>query len=608
MSGRAASSSTSPRSWLLPVIVLAITCAVFVPSLSNGFVNWDDDTFVYQNANVQTLDWTHLKAVFSTPVLGAYSPLVILSFAIEKSFFGLNPGVFHLDNLILHLICVYLAYRLFRALNLSQWAAAIAALLFGIHPMHVESVAWVTERKDVLYSAFYLGALLFYVRYVQTGSKKCYWWVLGLLALSLLSKIQAVALPLSLLALDYLFKRRGRSSVLFEKAPFFLLSIIVGVIGVAVLAKSDVLMQTYAGPGRWLIGAFTFCVYLIKAVVPYKLSPFYAPPIALNWAYYVAPVAVLLLGWWLWREHRAGNRAVVFGFVFFAVNVVFVLQVLGAGQGFLADRYVYMAYVGLFFVSGNLIDKCRTAVARKTVWAAAMVYAAVFAMMTWNQCAIWEDGETLWTFVMRQYPENAFPYYQRAFYYRTVAESSPENKQPVYYNKALVDYRRAAELVDQLPDATKQKIMVHVGFAQALFDAGETEASIKQYSRVLGLGPNYSTAYVNRGAAYGKLAQKELALADFNRALQLTPDNAGAFFNRGVLYRQTSKYELAIADFTTYLRLKPSCYEAYLQRAEAFDGLGKGPEALRDAKTAQDHGIAVNAMFLAKLERYEQHL
>src|SRR5262249_49355350 len=155
---------------------------------------------------------------------------------------GLSPKLYHVDNLLLHLVCVFFAFVLLRMLKVSTWAAIFGALLFGVHPMRVESVAWVTERKDVLYSAFYLGALIAYVRYLQTNFVKKYYFVaLVLFAFSLFAKIQAVALPLSFLALDYLFKRRLRLKLVIEKVPFFLMSLAVGCIGVFLLSKSETL-------------------------------------------------------------------------------------------------------------------------------------------------------------------------------------------------------------------------------------------------------------------------------------------------------------------------------------------------------------------------------
>ncbi|MDB6057774.1 MAG: hypothetical protein JWO95_1618, partial [Verrucomicrobiales bacterium] len=461
-------------------------------------------------------------------------------------------------------------YRLFEQLQLSTRAAAVGALLFGIHPMHVESVAWITERKDVLYGALYFGVLLAYVRYTRNPSARKFFFVaLALFALSLLAKIQAVALPLSMLLVDYYFKRRPTPKLFIEKIPFFVLSLVVGIIGVFVLAKTGTLNQSAHTTliDRLLLGAYAFWVYALKAAVPYELSPVYTHP-AVTLVVYLPFLASLALVWWLWREHRRGNRAIVFGFLFFAVNIVFVLQVLAAGQGFLADRYTYVAYFGLFFLVVTCLQRAVRADTLPYISVATCIYMVVLAGMTWKQCAIWENGETLWSDVMQHIPTNPLPYLQRGVYYRSLAEGLPEQA-PTWYGKALADFDRAVQLVDAAADAKSEKITAHNDRAKTLFEMARPEDAIIDYTKVIGLDPSYPQAYVNRAAAYAKTGQRELALADLNRALTLQPNSPGAFYTRGLLYMEMSQYNLAIRDFDSYLGIDSTSIEAIAAREEA---------------------------------------
>jgi tetratricopeptide (TPR) repeat protein len=565
---------------MLPVVlVLAITCAAFARSLSNDFVNWDDNLFVYENPNVLSFTWVHLKAIFSTQFAGAYCPLVILSFALEKMAFGLNPGMFHLDNLLLHLVCVFLVYRLLQELDLSKWAAVCGALLFGIHPMHVESVAWITERKDVLYGAFYFGALLAYVRYTRVPARrKLYLLALALFSLSLLAKIQAVALPLSMLLIDYYFKRRGSLKLLEEKLPFFVLSVVVGIVGVLILAKTGTLNQSAHTTllDRLLLGAYAFWVYLVKAVVPYELSAVYVHPAVLTPIFYMPLLATLALACWLWRQYRCDHRAIVFGFLYFTANIVFVLQVLAAGQGFLADRYTYVAYFGLFFLAATAFDSAfRVPTRRPYMIAVAIIYMVALGGITWKQCGVWENGETLWTDVMRHIPSNPLPYLQRGLYYRSVAETAPPDQAPSYYAKALADFDQAVRLIDSSPDAKAEKVTAHNDRAKTLFDMNRNEDAIADYTKVIGLDATYAQAYVNRAAAYAKTGQRELALADLNWALTLDPKNAGALYTRALLYLETKRYDLAVRDFDSYLQIQPDDADVRAARNQARLGLSK---------------------------------
>ena len=162
------STASKPSIWLPLLATLAITFLAFTSSLNNQFVNWDDDVNIVENENTYRLDWQHVKAIFTSDVIGNYNPLPILTLAIERHFVGLEgTWLYHWTNLFLHLFCVYFVFRIAKQLGIGVWAAAFCALLFGIHPMRVESVAWVTERKDVLFAAFYLPALYLYIKYVQ---------------------------------------------------------------------------------------------------------------------------------------------------------------------------------------------------------------------------------------------------------------------------------------------------------------------------------------------------------------------------------------------------------------------------------------------------------
>lgn len=633
MDGISAQSKYSPPRKLLIVLVLAITCAVFIPSLSNGFVNWDDNEFVYDNPNVLTLDWSHVKAIFTTPVAGGYSPLVILSFALEKMAFGLNPGAFHLNNLLLHLVCVFLVYRLLQNLQLSSAAAAFGALLFGIHPMHVESVAWITERKDVLYSAFYFGALLVYLRYVRERTTKLYMLALLLFAFALLSKIQAVALPLSMLLLDYYLRRPELGKLLREKIPFFVLAIAVGALGVSVLAKTGTLNPLGHATlvGRLFLAAYAFWVYIIKAIVPYRMWPIY-PYTAGTWPLFLSALASIALAGWLWQRHRSGNRAIVFGFLFFTANIVFVLQILSAGATFLADRYSYVAYFGLFFLVAKGFELVKL---RPSIIAVAAIYICALGALTWRQSAIWESGETLWTFAIKHLPTNPMPYLQRAYFYRSQAEVAPPEARQPYLTKSIADYDRTVELIDARPNSTKEKIIAHNSRAKALFDAGRTESAIADYTKVLALDPSYPEAYINRAAGFAKIGQRELALQDLNKALSLQPNNPAALFTRGLVYKDMHKLDLALADFDAYLarfgndtdalvgrgivrrelgkpadaitdfnralQVEPDRFAVYLERSKAFSALGRTDKAMQDANLAKQHGVSVDPEYFQAL-------
>jgi protein O-mannosyl-transferase len=208
------------REWLLLGLILVITFIVFAPAITHDFVNWDDDVNVTQNRNVLNLNQESIKNMFTTTVIGGYTPLTTFSFAIEHHYFGLNSKVYHTNNIILHLICTALLFFIMKKLGMSLFVAVIVTLLFGIHPMRVESVAWITERKDMLFTLFYFCAILLYIQFRNSGKYLLYLSSLLFFILSLLSKIQAVSLPLSLMLIDYFSDKKFHWSHVWNKIPF----------------------------------------------------------------------------------------------------------------------------------------------------------------------------------------------------------------------------------------------------------------------------------------------------------------------------------------------------------------------------------------------------
>ena len=342
---------------------LIITFACFYNTTDNQFVNWDDDRNFYENEYVTTINqenfWSNTKKIFSSNVIGNYNPLTIWTFAIEKRMYGLDqPGKWHSTNVFLHLICVFFVFRICLLLGLKWQGSLFVALLFGIHPMRVESVAWVTERKDVLFGAFYLSALYFYIKGKLVG-KGYHLIILTLFLLSLFSKIQAVILPLSMIAVDYYMDGKIDYKSILKKAPYFILSLIFGLIGIIFLKDQGSLENavTYPSWQRIFVGSFSYMVYLVKSVVPYKMSPLY--PYSPQMPTYFYPTLLLFpaMAYAMYIMYKREMKVWFFGLFFFTVNVIFLLQILGAGQGFLADRFTYMAYFGLFFIAGFYFDK-----------------------------------------------------------------------------------------------------------------------------------------------------------------------------------------------------------------------------------------------------------
>ena len=531
-------SSWSDKKVLFPILgILAFTFLLFSNTLQHDFVNWDDPQNISDNSYVLDFD---IIGIFSSNVIGNYNPLTLLSFAVEKAIFGLNPFVFHLNNVLLHLVCVFFVYRIALGLNLSPLAAGLVALLFGIHPMRVESVAWITERKDVLFGAFYLAALFQYIRYVKTNrqNQKIFWSIIGLFFLSLLSKIQAVALPLSFLAVDYWFKRPLNWSLIKEKIPYFAMSLLVGILGIVLLSEEGSLDEigSYTFVDRLFIGGYSYLVYLGKLIYPYAMSPLYAYPDSISWHFYAGTGVSLTIIGALFYAFKKGYRVLVFSFAFFTFNVFFVLQILAAGQGFLADRFTYIPYLGFFIGLGYTFEKFKAQKQFSTIISiGTAAYLLLFAYLTWQQNKIWKNGETLWTKAI-QYDENAVtPWANRGQYYYDTQQKE----------KAIQDYEKAIHL---FPD----KNTLYNSLGRIYFESNQVQRAIELYNTGLNLPNPEGEFYINRGVAYASLGQFESALKDINQGLSLDPNNTNGFLNRGLIYYSQNQLEKVIPDLERY--------------------------------------------------------
>jgi len=538
----------APKNLLLLAAILTITFIAYLPSLQNGFVNWDDQINIYENPHIINIsDWEsfleNVKGMFTTHVMGNYNPLSIVSFAVEKMLFGLErPELMHLNNILLHLVCVLLVFRIALALGLKLAPALFCALLFGIHPMRVESVAWITERKDVLFGSFYLLALYYYIKSVKLKplSRKQYSPIILIsFILALLSKIQAVALPLSMLLVDYYYDRKLTLRLIYEKWLYFLLSLATGIVNIYFLrVEGSIGSSTPFSLERIFIGSYSYMVYIIKSVVPYELVPVYSYPAKLNLIFYTSLIPALIILGLICYFFLNKKKALVFGLLFFTFNIMFLLQVLGAGQGFIADRFTYIAYLGLFFIYAWFFQWVLTEHERfsRLLYISASIILAVYGYMSFAQNRIWKNGETLWSHVIMHNPSTALAWENRGDYF---------------------------------------------------MKAGLIQEAIHDFSRAIALKPDNPVAYYSRGNLYqyyteGAQGTLRLALQDYSRAVQLSPGTAEYIVQRGIIYFKLGLYENALQDLNAAERLDPAIQDIYSYRSSTYINLGQYGKAQPD--------------------------
>lgn len=648
--------SSEPAGWLtFALVALAITALCYLPSLSNGLVNWDDDPNITENPNLQRINEDGLAkaipAIFDIDkgaVIGNYNPLPVLTFAIEKSLAGgfgdKHTRLIHINNLLLHLLTVFFAMKLLARMGIGNWGSFVGGLLFGIHPMRVESVAWATERKDVLFAVFFFAALVYYVRWLQQGERGenrigTYLIMIVLATLSCFAKVQAVTLPLSMLVLDYWFRRPISFKLILEKIPFWALSLVFGLVNLYTLRQQGSTTDDITEFNllqRLCIGAYSFVVYLYKLVFPYPMSPLYPYPKPLPVEVYVAPVLFLAFGYFIWRMIRLGNttaennrstegRIWVFGALFMFFNVMFLLQVLGAGQGLKADRFTYVPYFGFFAIAAWYFEKYYRQESTKGL---AQILAAVFflasAVWTVKQIGVWKNGETLWTHVIKfEGKSNSLPYWNRGQYFRSLGD----------YNRALQDYSQAVTINPDNPelynsrgktyfdmamsgkfntqqrdlvqkaikdytdglskpgikDKSKAEIFINRGAANGFLQ--NFPQSISDITNGLKIDPSNENGYFNRSIAYYSMGQIDNALADYNEYLKYNPYNADVLYESGMILRSKGQNQEAIDRLTKAIQLKPNLGIGYLERARAYMQAGNKAAAQQDYQRAEQMGV-----------------
>ena len=590
--------------WLAPLLVALFTLAAFLPALQNQFVNWDDKDNFLDNPHYRGLGWTHLRWMWTTH-LGHYIPLTWMTLGLDYLLWGMNPVGYHLTNLLLHaanaVVFFFVVRRLLtRALPSPSErgyalavSAGVAALVFAIHPLRVESVAWVTERRDVLSGLFYLVAILLYLRACERGARGrgWYWLSVAVFVGALLSKSMVVNLPVVLVILDvYPLRRLGGSigwrseparRVYVEKIPFVLLAAAASAI--AVMAQSSVhavaSLAQLSVPGRVAISTYGLSFYLWKMVVPVNLSPVYelrppvnpwATPFLLSYGVVLALTAIALA----LRRRVPGLPA---AWVAYIVVLLPVLGIFQSGPQIAADRYTYLAGLGWAILGGAGLLSCwrssrRSKTGTPATWLLAGIAFCVvvgLGVLTWNQVHVWHDSEKLWSHAVAIDPGSAVGEYSRGL---VLAQQGK-------LTEAMEHYQTALRINPDYADA-------HNNVGAVLADQGRLAEAIEHYREALRLKPDYADAHYNWGNALAQQGKPAEAIEHYRQALRIKPDDALSHTNWGVALAQQGKLAEAIDHFREALRIKPDDALAHRNLGLALTQQGKPAEAFEHFQQA----------------------
>lgn len=558
---------------LMPVVIALVTFGVFSTALDNGFVDWDDTVLITRNEHYRGLGWSQIRWMFSTILMGHYVPVTWLTFALDYVLWGMDPAGYHFTNVVIHAgngaLFYFLALRLLRAsTSFAAWplhvAAAVSALWFAIHPLRAESVAWVTERRDVLSGLFFFATLLLYLQARERAGARRAWRHAAACAcyvLAFLSKSMVMTLPALLILLDvYPFRRLTRSprtwlagEVWREKVPYIALGLVAAVVGYWAQAANVFIttLTTIPPGGRVAMVAYSLWFYVSKTLLPTALSPLYelpmrvellAPEFRIPLVAAVVITAVLVA---LRRRWPAGLAV----WAAYALLLSPVIGIVHSGHQLTHDRYSYLSCLGWALLIGGaagglLVAYSARVISSAVAGAAAVVgvaWIAALGVLTWHQAGTWRDSETLWRYALESTPE---------------CSVCQVNLGTVLLNQnlgalALGHLERALE---HRPD----RVRAHQNIGLALARGGDVERALGHFRRAVERYPDDPSTLMNFGVSLMKLRRPSEGLAYLRQAGRLAPNDATIVANLASALLETGKPVEAVEMFRRAIALNPS--------------------------------------------------
>ena len=608
-----AHSTYRKRIWVAGLVVSVLVFLIFLPALQNDFVYWDDDEFILENRHIRSLDLHLLSWSFTNPHT-QWTPLRWFSHALDIQLWRFNPFGHHLTSVLLHMVNVFLMMVCSVKVFEIAWSreschehgeeasrqkktiiAAIAAgLLFGIHPLRVESVVWLSERKDVLYAFFFFLSILSYLRYTtemnRKGKRLSYVLSFVFFVFALMSKAMAIMLPFVLLLLDLyplerFHLRHGKNQwrqIIGEKIPFMICAIFAVLLNI--LRHTTVSLENLPLTKRILVSFKALFFYLQKTVWPSGLAPIHPYPesISLLQPGFFIPllfiISLLCVCAVFWRR---GKKAFMIVLLYFLLMLLPVLGIIMSGVWFAAERYTYLASVAPSILAGAGVALVweRTGKERwmRVLAASGMLLVLIsFALLTIRQEMVWKDTFSLWETQLRRYPgshASGIPYGNRGKAYLHNGD----------YENALDDLNRSL-LYDE------RDAEVYVLRAIIYIKKGAFQQAKNDLDRAITLKPDLESAYANRCGLYIHSGEYERAIQDCDKAIEIDTGNEMAYNNKGLALFALDRLQESLHAYTEAIVLDPNTPGYYVNRGNVYMKAGQQTKALEDFRTASQMG------------------
>ena len=545
--------------WLCLCLLLAIF-AVYAQVRTHAFINFDDPIYVTENLHVRVgLAWDGVIWAFTTFHDSNWFPLTWLSHMLDYELFGLDSGSHHLVNVLFHAVSTLLLFFALRRMTGARWPSAFAALIFAIHPLHVESVAWIAERKDVLSTFFWMLTLLAYSYYVAKPTRARYATTLVVFCLGLMAKPMLVTLPVVLLLLDLWPLRRGLRII--EKLPFFVASLASSIVAYLAHQRGGAVATLEVIPLATRIEntLATYVVYILKTLRPTHLAMFYPYPYPLQLLVVPAVLSAILLALItvlvVWAYSQRPYLAV--GWFWYIITLTPVIGIIQTGSQSRADRYTYIPMIGLTIALVWGFSEVLKPWPRVQAALAAVVALACLTL-TWFQVQTWHDDISLYQHAIAVVPDNYIAYYNLA--------------------SALEAQGKTDEAVAQLRKAVRVRpyyVPARAELGQLLAAQGHSAEALQELQTAVGLRPDDPVAHFRLGSVLGSLGRTNEAAVQFAETVRLQPDNADAHYNLALALPQQGKLQDAARGFAATVSLRPNDADAHYNLGISLARLGQ---------------------------------